>query len=40
MGFPRRLLVVVLSFVLMLSTPVYRWDNLGHMAVAYVAYST
>jgi hypothetical protein len=38
MRFPHRLLAVVLSIFLMLGTPLYGWDNLGHMAVAFVAY--
>jgi hypothetical protein len=38
MALSRRLLALVLSVLLMVGTPLYGWDNIGHMAVAYVAY--
>jgi hypothetical protein len=38
MAFPRSFLALVLVLFLALGTPLYGWDNLGHMAVAYVAY--
>src|SRR6266542_988312 len=38
MATAQRFLVFLLVFVLALNVPMFGWDNLGHMAVAYVAY--
>jgi len=38
MATAHRLIVLVLLFVVALNAQLFGWDNLGHMAVAYVAY--
>lgn len=38
MATAHKLVVLVLVSVLTLNVPLFGWDNLGHMAVAYVAY--
>src|SRR6266487_7123804 len=38
MAAAERFLAFLLVFVLALNAPMFGWDNLGHMAVAYVAY--
>lgn len=38
MAAAQRFLAFLLVFILVLNAPMFGWDNLGHMAVAYVAY--
>src|SRR5437868_13876472 len=38
MAFHRSFLALVFVLFLALGAPLYGWDNLGHMTVAYVAY--